>query len=94
VLVGSRRAFGLPPLDLPADLEPRPDTLRLEHAATRGIRRAGGAIAGGLTRGVSAVGSAGRKVGGAVTPRSRKAIEGADATATGDDALDVGLSDD
>ena len=94
VLVGSRRAFGLPPLDLPADLEPRPDTLRLEHAATRGIRRAGGAIAGGLTRGVSAVGSAGRKVGGAVTPRSRKAIEGADSTATGDDALDVGLADD
>ncbi len=59
VLVGSRRAFGLPPLDLPADLEPRPDTLRLEHAATRGIRRAGGAIAGGITRGASAVGSAG-----------------------------------
>ncbi len=85
VLIGSRRAFGLPPLELPADLEPRPDTLRLEHAATRGIRRAGGAIAGGLTRGVSAVGSAGRKVGGAVTPRRRKAIEAQDAAAPVED---------
>ncbi len=94
VLVGSRRAFGLPPLELPADLEPRPDTLRLERAATRGIRRAGGAIAGGLTRSVSAVGSAGRKVGGAVTPRKRKAIEAQDASASAEDPLDAGLSDD
>ncbi len=75
VLVGSRRAFGLPPLDLPAELEPRPDTLRLEHAATRGIRRAGGAIVGGIARGASAVGSAGRRVGGAVGRRDRAAIE-------------------
>lgn len=104
VLVGSRRAFGLPPIDLPADLEPRPDTLRLEHAATRGIRRAGGAIAGGVTRGVSAVGSAGRRVGGAVTPRKRteiggseiegSEIEGAEAAASVDDRLDAGLADD
>ncbi len=79
VLVGSRRAFGLPPLDLPAELEPRPDTLRLEHAATRGIRRAGGAIAGGFTRAGSAVGSAGRSVAKAVTPRGRAAIENPDA---------------
>ena len=94
MLVGSRRAFGLPPLELPSDLEPRPDTLRLEFAATRGIRRAGGAIAGGLTRSVSAVGSAGRKVGGAVTPRKRKAIEAQDAAASAEDPLDAGLSDD
>jgi hypothetical protein len=94
VLVGSRRAFGLPPLELPADLEPRPDTLRLELAATRGIRRAGGAIAGGLTRGVSAVGSAGRKVGGTVSPRRRAAIEAQEAAASEDDPLDGGLSDD
>lgn len=75
VLVGSRRAFGLPPLELPAELEPRPDTLRLEHAATRGIRRAGGAITGGIARGASAVGAAGRRVGGAVGRRDRAAIE-------------------
>jgi hypothetical protein len=89
VLVGSRRAFGLAPIEWPADLAPRPDTLRLEHAATRGIRRASGAITGGITRGVSAgvsaVGSAGRKVGGAVTPRKRKAIEEADAAASVDE---------
>jgi hypothetical protein len=92
VLVGSRRAFGLPPMELPADLEPGPDTLRLEHAATRGIRRAGGAIAGGVTRGVSAVGTAGRRVGGAVTPRRRKAIEGPDAAAS-ESSLDDGPAD-
>ena len=92
VLTGSRRAFGQPPLALPADLEPRPDTLRLEHAAVRGIRRASDAVVGGLTRGASAVGSAGRKVGGAVTPRKRGAIESADA-APGSDAGGDGLGD-
>ncbi|HYJ50687.1 MAG TPA: hypothetical protein VEX12_12305 [Microbacterium sp.] len=94
VLVGSRRAFGLPPLDLPADLEPGPDTLRLEHAAGRGIRRAGGAIAGGVTRSMSAVGSAGRRVGDAVTPRRRKAIEGPDAAASVEGSLEDGVGDD
>ncbi|MDN3494727.1 hypothetical protein QL996_02195 [Planococcus sp. APC 4015] len=72
VLVNSRRAFGMPPLHLPADLEPRPGAARLESWAGRGVRRAGGAIAGGVGKGASAVGGAARKVGGAVTPRSRK----------------------
>ena len=89
VLAGSRRAFGAPPYELPADLEPGPDTLRLERAAVRGIRRAGGAVVGGLTRGASAVGSAGRRVGGAVTPRRRNAIE---APATPDPADDAASS--
>lgn len=63
VLVTSRRAFGAPPVLLPPDLEPRPGTLPLEHAATRTIRRAGSAIAGGVARGASTVGGAARRVG-------------------------------
>jgi len=55
VLVGSRRAFGMPPIDLPADLEPRPGADRLERVAGRGIRRAGEAVVGGVTRGSAAV---------------------------------------
>ncbi|WP_345803055.1 hypothetical protein AAIB33_08225 [Microbacterium sp. AZCO] len=55
VLVSSRRAFGLPPVALPPELEPRPGATRLEYAAGRGIRRAGGAIVGGVTRGVGGV---------------------------------------
>lgn len=87
VLVNSRRAFGMPPLHLPIDLEPRPGAARLETAAGRAVRRAGGAIAGGVTRGAGAVGGAARKVGGAVTPRARKKeIEaGVDDEALGDD---------
>ena len=91
VLVGSRRAFGFPPMEWPAELEPRPDTLRFERAATRGIRRGYGVFADGVTRGVSAgvsaVGTASRRVGGAVTPRKRKAIEATDAAASVDDGL-------
>ena len=60
VLVSSRRAFGIPPAAFPAELEPRPGATRLEHSAGRGIRRAGGAVVGGLTRGAQAIGSAGR----------------------------------
>ena len=62
VLVNSRRAFGVPPAILPPDLEPRPGAARLEHAATRSLRRAGGAIAGGVSRGADAVGSGARRV--------------------------------
>src|SRR6478752_4155883 len=62
VLVNSRRAFGVPPALLPPDLEPRPGAARLEHSATRGLRRAGGAITDGVTRGASAVGHGARRV--------------------------------
>ncbi|GAA5207996.1 hypothetical protein [Microbacterium kyungheense] len=55
VLVGSRRAFGMPPIDLPPDLEPRPGADRLERLAGRGVRRAGEAVIGGVTRGSAAV---------------------------------------
>ena len=40
VLVNSRRAFGLAPVVLPPELEPREGALRLERAASLGISRA------------------------------------------------------
>jgi len=55
VLTGSRKAFGMPPIDLPSDLEPRPGADRLERIAGRGIRRAGEAVVGGVTRSSAAV---------------------------------------
>ncbi|KAF2412548.1 hypothetical protein B1729_14675 [Microbacterium sp. B35-04] len=61
VLVGSRRAFGLPPLQLPAELEPRPGADRVERIAGRGIRRAGEVVVGGVTRSTAAVGSVVRR---------------------------------
>lgn len=41
VIVGSRQAFGMPPLDFPADLEPREGALRLERAAWNTLGRTG-----------------------------------------------------
>ncbi len=70
VLVGARRAFGPPPAILPPDLEPRPGATRIERAATRGLRRAGGAVVGGVTRGAAAIGGATRRL----DPRSRRAL--------------------
>ncbi|WP_344063860.1 hypothetical protein [Microbacterium pumilum] len=62
VLVNSRRAFGSPPALLPPDLEPRPGAARLEHTASRGLRRAGGALVGGVSRGAAAVGTGARRI--------------------------------
>ena len=61
VLVGSRRAFGVPPLQLPPELEPRPGADRVERLAGRGIRRAGGFVIHGVTRGTAAVGNVVRR---------------------------------
>ncbi|WP_203579808.1 hypothetical protein [Microbacterium hibisci] len=61
VLVGSRRAFGVPPVVLPEELEPRPGSDRIERVAGRGIRRAGELVVGGVARGTSAVGKAVRR---------------------------------
>ncbi len=81
VLTGSRKAFGLPPIELPSDLEPRPGADRLERIAGRGIRRAGEAVVGGVTRGSAAVAG--------VVRRRRPALEapadGASSPATGVD---------
>jgi len=69
VVVGSRRAFGIPPQQYPAELEPRPGSTRLEHSAVRMIRRAGGAVAGA---GRSVAGT-GRSVGSAMAGIGRRA---------------------
>lgn len=73
VVVASRRAFGIPPLDLPLELEPRPGADRLERMAWSGARRAGGAIAGTAARGAQrtagAIGSAARGARSLVTRR-------------------------
>ncbi len=58
VIVGSRRAFGVPPQEYPADLEPRPGASRLEASAMGTARRAGTAIGTGSRRMAGAVGSA------------------------------------
>jgi hypothetical protein len=63
VLVGSRRAFGPAPAVLPADVEPRPGTRRVEHAAVVGAQRVGGAIAGIAGSAARGVATAGRSVG-------------------------------
>lgn len=100
VLTGSRRAFGAPPFELPAELEPRPGADRLERLAGRGIRRAGAAVVSGVSRSTAAVGGAVGAVSGAVggavsgavggvTRRRRGALEagderGADAEAAPD----------
>lgn len=63
VLVGSRRAFGPPPPMLPADLEPKPGTQRIERAAASGMGRIGGAIASAAGSAARGVGSAGRRAG-------------------------------
>lgn len=63
VLVNARRAFGVPPAALPEELEPKPGTLRLEHAAGRGMRRAGEVVVGGVGRGATAIGRGAASVG-------------------------------
>lgn len=89
VLIGSRRAFGQPPLLLPPELEPRPGAVRVETLTARGIRRAGGAVVGGVSRGTQAVTGAARKAAGA--RRRPKELPAADTT----DAADLDdLADD
>ncbi|WP_298741631.1 hypothetical protein [uncultured Microbacterium sp.] len=56
VIVGSRRAFGMPPQHYPAELEPREGAHTVERVAAGSVLRAGGAVVAG-----------GRRVTGAVT---------------------------
>lgn len=68
VIVGSRRAFGVAPVDYPAELEPRPGATRLESAAAGTIRRASSAVTAGGRRMTHAVGSTVSKA----TPKRRR----------------------
>lgn len=80
VITTSRRAFGMPPLLLPPDLEPRPDAAPLERMAATGIVRAGGAVvgaAGAAARGAGRVArgiGAGTRRAGAAAGSARRAI--------------------
>ncbi len=58
VITGSHAAFGAPPEQYPAELEPRPGATRMEHAAVGGARRVTGAVAAGGRRAAGALGSA------------------------------------
>ncbi|WP_159498352.1 hypothetical protein [Microbacterium sp. 18062] len=103
VITTSRLAFGMPPVLLPADLEPRPGQAPLERLAGHGIVRAGGAVAGaagaavrGAGRAVRGVGSVGRRTTESsrrALGRSRKDHPGADSgderPATGVDAAET-----
>ncbi len=83
VLVGARKAFGVPPALYPVELEPKPGSARLERSAATGVRRAGDAIASVGKRTVDAVGS--------VVPRRRREIEAApEDEATSGDPDDLG----
>ena len=68
VVIGSRRAFGVPPVQYPAELEPRPGATRLETAAAGRLRRAGAAMTAGSRRVTDAVGTAVAKA----TPKRRR----------------------
>lgn len=55
VVVGSRRAFGVPPTIYPPELEPRPGASRLESSAFGIVRRTGASIGAGTKRIAGAV---------------------------------------
>ncbi|MBN9176036.1 MAG: hypothetical protein J0I43_01505 [Microbacterium sp.] len=67
VVVGSRRAFGVPPQQYPPELEPRPGAATMEATAFGVVRRAGASIG-------TSIGAGTRRVAGAVTraPRPRR----------------------
>ncbi|WP_238706925.1 hypothetical protein [Microbacterium lushaniae] len=87
VLVGSRRAFGAPPVVWPAELEPLPGARRAEEAAMAGAQRVGGAIAGAAGSAARGLASAGRSVGGATRRAggaARRALPGRASRGTAD----------
>lgn len=69
IVVSSRQAFGMPPIDFPAELEPREGATPIERMASDGIARASVAVAGAFTGAGSAVAEAARSV----SPGARKA---------------------
>ncbi|MCR2784505.1 MULTISPECIES: hypothetical protein [unclassified Microbacterium] len=86
VLVNARRGFGVPPEQYPPALEPKEGAARLEHAAVRGVRRAGDAVAHAGIGAAHGVQRAAKRVGGAVRPRRRRAITSTTSDAEAHDA--------
>jgi hypothetical protein len=66
VVTTSRRAFGIPPVRLPEELEPRPGAAPIESMVWSRARRVGGAVAGTTVRGA-------RRAGGALGAATRSA---------------------
>ncbi|WP_260857228.1 hypothetical protein [Microbacterium sp. 1.5R] len=71
VLTTSHRAFGAPPVDLPAELEPVPGAQKLEARVLRGARFTGGAVSGAAGSAVRGVGRVGRRLGELTSRRHR-----------------------
>jgi len=61
VLASSHRAFGIPPLVLPAELEPAPGARRIESTIARGAQLAGSAVAGAAGTAARGAGYVGRR---------------------------------
>lgn len=72
VVVGSRRAFGLPPSVYPPELEPRPGAQRVERSALGAVRRAGDAVGAGGRKAAEALGSAAGAVGSRATRKRER----------------------
>ncbi|WP_259606306.1 MULTISPECIES: hypothetical protein [Microbacterium] len=72
VLTTSRRAFGIAPASLPAELEPVPGTERIESRIVDGAKFVGNAVAGAAGSAVRGLGAAGRKTGGMLRRRDRE----------------------
>lgn len=70
VITGAHRAFGLPPAEYPAELEPKAGSIQIERAAAGGAIRAGAAIVAGGRRATGAVTGAVKTV-----TRRRRATE-------------------
>ena len=87
VLANARRGFGTPPAVYPPELEPKAGATRLEHAALRGARRAGGALAAAGAGAAHGVQRAAKQVGGMVRPKRR-------AIAPPDDDADIAAATD
>ncbi len=72
VVVGARRAFGLPPSVFPSELEPRPGTQRVERSAFGAVRRAGDAVGAGGRKAAEALGSAAGALGSRATRKRER----------------------
>lgn len=92
VMITARQGFGVPPLEFPQALEPKEGAARLEHAAVRGARRAGDALASASVGAAHGVQRAAKRVGGTVRLK-RRAIEAPDATSADAAAADAGAAD-
>ena len=87
VVSAARRAFGVPPLDLPAELEPAPGTKRIEHAAWSGARRASDVVAGATVRATGATAEGAQRATGAAIRGARQAAGAIGAAARGASGL-------